>query len=133
MKKMSRRSMMLGLPASLLLPARRAKAAGNQLGLIFVAQSTCPYCQSIAPVLKQLSDAGVADVMLASMDRRPVPPFVRFQDGHAHPLTAHFRSVPQVLVYNANLDQVTHVVGGVRNPRRYILRLSHALQQSAAM
>ena len=133
MNSLSRRALVLGLPAALLGPARQAMASQGRLGLIFVGQSTCPYCQSLAPVLMQLSNAGVADVMLASMDRRPLPPFFAFEDGLTHPLTREFRTVPQVLVYNPHLDQVTHVVGGVRNMRRFVLRLSIALRQSAAL
>ena len=133
MSNLSRRALVLGLPAALLVPARQAMASQGKLGLIFVGQSTCPYCRSLSPILMQLSDTGVADVMLASMDRRPIPPFFAFEDGLTHPLTRKFRTVPQVLVYNPRLDQVTHVVGGVRNMRRFVLRLSQALRQSAAL
>lgn len=133
MKALTRRTVMLGLPASFFLAPQQALAAGNRLGLIFVAQSTCPYCRAIAPVLMQVREADVADVMVASMDRRAVAPFADFEDGRSHPLTSRFQSVPQVLIYNPKLDRVTHVVGGVRNPRRYVLRLSHALRQSAAL
>ena len=133
MNRVTRRTLVFGWPAAFLWPARPASAASTRLGLIFVGQSTCPFCQSLAPALKQMSDLGVADVLLASMDRRPLPPFHTFEDGLAHPLTKDFRTVPQVLVYNPRLDQVTHVIGGVRNMRRFILRLSFALRQSAAL
>ena len=128
----TRRSVFLGLPA-LLLSSRMAAASESGLGLIFVGQSTCPYCQALAPILMQLSDAGAVDVMFASMDRRPLPPFYRFEDGLTHPLTRDYRTVPQVLVYNARLDRVTHEIGGVRNMRRFVLRLSHAMRQSVAL
>lgn len=131
--KVTRRAVLAGLSATLILPARNAAASNTRLGLIFVAQSTCPYCRSLAPVLSQVGDTGQADVMLASMDRRPLPPFVRFEDGITHPLTQGFKTVPQVLVYNGRLDQITHVVGGVRTMRRFVLRLSMAMRQSAAM
>lgn len=130
---LTRRSLVLGLPAALIFPPRRAMASDQRLGLIFVGQSTCPYCQSLAPILGSMSDAGVADVMLASMDRRPLPPFFAYQDGLTHPLTRDFRTVPQVLVYNPRHDDVTHIISGVRNMRRFVLRLSHAMRQSAAL
>lgn len=129
---LTRRSMFLGMP-SLMLSGRVALASESRLGLIFVGQSTCPYCQSLAPILMQLSDAGVADVLFASMDRRPLPPFHEFEDGLVHPMTRHYQTVPQVLVYNGRLGAVTHEIGGVRNMRRFVLRLSHAMRQSVKM
>lgn len=129
---MNRRHFVFALPA-LALAARPAAASSSRLGLIFVGQSTCPYCAAIAPVLSRMNDAGHVDLMLASMDRRPIPPIYGFEDGLAHPLTRRVRTVPQVMIYHPELDQVTHVVGGVRNMRHFVRRLSQALREASSL
>lgn len=129
---MNRRRVLL-LPFSLLLPALPAQAASGRLGIIFVGQSSCPYCLAIAPILKQLQEAGSADVLVASMDMAAIPPFAAFEDGRAHPLTARFQTVPQVMIYHPGRDRVTHVVGGVRNLRHFVRRLSFALREASAL
>jgi len=130
---MNRRQFVAGLPVSLLLSAQVAQASPSGLGIIFVAQSTCPYCAVIAPILAQLRDEGGVDVIVASMNAAPVAPFPTFEDGRQNPLTAHFTSVPQVLIYNERLGQVTHEIGGVRTLRHFITRLSLSLQQASAL
>lgn len=130
---MNRRQFFLTLPAALLGSVQVAQASPARLGLIFVAQSTCPYCAAIAPVLAQLQhDAGI-DVLVASLDHRPITPFASFEDGTAHPLTAHYRSVPHVLVYNSGVGRITHEVSGVRTMRHFVQRLSISLRQSSAL
>ncbi|WP_108816593.1 conjugal transfer protein TraF [Loktanella sp. Alg231-35] len=130
---MNRRKFVAALPAALLLSAQKANASPSGLGVIFVAQSTCPYCAAIAPVLKQLQDETGIDVLLASMDLQPVLPFTSFEDGLRHPLTAHFQSVPQVLIFNGKHQRITHHVGGVRTMRHFLSRLSSALRESSVL
>ena len=129
-----RRHLLMGASA-LLVPAGRAAAAnrGPGIGLIFVAQSTCPYCRQIAPSLHDLNRATAIDVLVASMDGRGLAPFQGYEDGRTHPLTSSYRAVPVVLVYNRRLDRVTHEVTGIRSLRRFVTRLSLAMRQSAAM
>ena len=129
----NRRRFCAALPAALACAAHPAHAYQPRLGLIFVAQSTCPYCAAIAPVLGQLEAETGIDVLVAAMDRRPIPPFTQFQDGTIHPLTAHFRTVPQVLVFNGHHQRITHHIAGVRTMRDFVSRLSLALQQSTAL
>lgn len=130
---MNRRNFVAALPAALLLSAQAANASPSRLGVIFVAQSTCPYCAAISPVLKQLQDETGIDVLVASMDRQPVRPFTTFEDGLRHPLTSDFQSVPQVLIFNSKHQRITHHVGGVRTMRHFVTRLSSALQQSSVL
>lgn len=130
---MNRRKFVITLPAALLLSAQAAQASPARLGIIFVAQSTCPYCAAISPILNELQTQGGVEILVASMDGTAIYPFPNFEDGLTHPLTAHYGSVPQVLIFNGRLGRVTHEVGGVRNMRRFILRLSTALRQSSAL
>jgi len=130
---MNRRKFVAALPVALLLSAQAASAAPASLGIVFVEQSTCPYCAAIAPVLKQLQDQTGIDVLVASMDLQPVLPFAEFEDGLRHPLTSHFQSVPQVLIFNSKYQRITHHVGGVRTMRHFISRLSSALRESALL
>jgi hypothetical protein len=130
---MNRRKFVITLPAALLLSAQAAQASPARLGIIFVAHSTCPYCAAISPILNELQTQGGVEVLVASMDRTAIYPFPNFEDGLTHPLTAHYASVPLVLIFNGRLGRVTHEVGGVRNMRRFILRLSTALRQSSAL
>lgn len=128
---MNRRQFVTSLPAGVVLSATAAQASPSGLGIIFVAQSTCPYCAAVAPVLAQLRDQAGVDVLLASMDGATVPPFSSFEDGHAHPLTAHYKTVPQVLVYSERRGAITHEIGGVRTTRHFINQLSSALRQAS--
>ena len=130
---MNRRKFIITLPAALLLSAQAAQASPARLGIIFVAQSTCPYCAAISPILNELQTQGGVEILVASMDRAAIYPFPDFEDGLTHPLTAHYASVPQVLIFNKRLGRVTHEVDGVRNMRRFILRLATALRQSSAL
>ena len=130
---MNRRNFVAALPAALLLSPRAANASPSRLGVILVAQSTCPYCAAVAPVLKQLQDQTGIDILVASMDLQPVLPFTDFEDGLRHPLTAHFQYVPQVLIFNNKHQRITHHVGGVRTMRHFVTRLSPALQQSSVL
>ena len=130
---MNRRRFVTVLPAALLISAQAANASPSGLGVSFVAQSTCPYCAAIAPVLKQLQDQAGIDVLVASMDLQPVHPFTTFENGHLHPLTAHFQSVPQVLIFNGKHQRITHHVGSVRTMRHFVSRLSSALRESSVL
>lgn len=130
---MNRRKFVAALPAGLLLSAQAVEASPTTLGVIFVAQSTCPYCAAIAPLLKQLQDQAGIDVLVASMDRQPVFPFPDFEDGLTHPMTAHFQWVPQVLVFNSKHQLITHHVEGVRTMRHFVSRLSSALRESSML
>ena len=130
---MNRRSVIMGLPAALFAASQARATSPARLGLIFVAQGTCPYCAAIAPVLAQLQRETGIDVLVASLDRRPVSPFGGFEDGTRHPLTAHYRSVPHVLVFNGRQNRITHEVSGLRTMRDFVGRLSTALRQSAAL
>lgn len=128
---MTRRSILAALPASLIALVSPAQASPFGLGIIFVMQSDCPYCAAAAPVLYQLQqDAGVP-VMLASMDGLAIHPFERAEDARLNPLTSRYPSVPQVLIYNAKLDGVTHEFGGFRNMRHFVNQLSSALRQAS--
>ena len=132
---MNRRFILSAIPASIVtlgIPSASAASASG-LGIIFVGQSTCPYCAAAAPVLEQLHrDVGIP-VIVASMDGLPVYPFAHVQDARANPLTSHYASVPQVLVYNQRLDRVTHEFGGFRNMRHFINQLSSALRQASQL
>jgi thiol-disulfide isomerase/thioredoxin len=130
---MNRRKFVVSGLAALLASAQMAQAAPSGLGIIFVAQSTCPYCAAIAPILAQLRDEAGVDVILASMDGAPLPPFMTFEDGRQNPLTAHYPAVPQVLIYSERLGRVTHEIGGVRTLRHFINQLSFALRQAAVL
>lgn len=130
---MNRRTFFLAVPAALLSSAQAASATPAQLGIVFVAQSTCPYCAAIAPILKQLQDQTGVDVLVASMNLQPVLPFTEFEDGLRHPLTSEFRSVPQVLIFNSKYQRITHHVSGVRTMRHFVKQLSSALRESALL
>lgn len=103
---------------------------GPGIGLIFVGAGSCPYCPIIAPVLWNLAQEVNIPIMLASMDRNPVAPFMEFQDGLSHPLTRDFADVPHILIWNAKYDQVTHKVSGFRNPRHFFQLLASAMKQA---
>ena len=133
MSDLNRRLFCLGVPGSLMFLSTSALASPARLGLIFVAQSSCPYCQALSPILKRLEDEAGIEVLVASMDQRPLAPFVGFEDGTQHPLTSHFRDVPHVMVFSANVGEVTHVVSGLRNMRHFALRLSRALREASAL
>lgn len=127
---MNRRRFLTTLPAFLLANPVLAEPVGPGVALIFVGTSWCPYCAEIAPLILPVErDAGVP-VLVASLDNQPIYPFPEWVDGRAHPLTRQFDQVPQVLVYNQRLDDITHVIGSYRNPRHFIQLLGLAFRQS---
>lgn len=132
---MNRRDVIRALPMSLVLLPKTVSAMPHSslIGLIFVAQSTCPYCRSISPSLFELKLRTGMDVLVASMDGRSLDPFPDFKDGRQHALTQRYRSVPVVLVYNERLGGVTHELLGLSTPRRFVTRLALAMRQSAAL
>lgn len=122
----------LALAAFATVPGAVRAAVADPAGLIFIAQSSCPYCQTLAPLLHDLSLRGLP-VLPVSMDRAPIAPFVDFEDGLLHPISTSVTSVPLVLVYHRRLDRITHEVAGFRDLRHYIRRLSRALDEARSL
>jgi len=128
------RRMFVTSASALALSAPMAMArAQPRIGLIFVGAGSCPYCSVIAPVLWNLAQDTGMPVLLASMDGQPVGPFGRFEDGTVHPLTMGFQSVPHILIWHRDLDQVTHKVSGFRNPHHFTQLLSAAMSEASQL
>jgi len=120
-----------GLPS--LVPQAVLAATKPNVGLIFVGASWCQYCAAISPLLHDLQQQTGMDILVASLDRRPIAPFAAFEDATAHPAASGITSIPHIFVYNQTLDAVTHQVVGVRTSRSFVQRLSSAMAQSRAM
>lgn len=128
---MTRRAV-LAVPAAL-VATHSARAATARPGLIFAALATCPYCAQLSPILRSAAEDRTVDLLVASMDGGPVPPFPHIEDGRRHPLTAGLTRVPVVFVYNPHLDTVTHAIEGMRDPLHFLRRLRAALDASALL
>ena len=115
------------------LPAAVSAATGPNVGLIFVGASWCHYCASVSPLLHDLQGQTGMEILVASLDRRPIAPFPDFEDATAHEAAAGITTIPHIFVYNKSLDAVTHQIVGVRTARSFVNRLSQAMRQSSAM
>ena len=67
------------------------------------------------------------ELIVASADDRPIPPFERFAPASAHPIAQQVRAYPALLFFSPIENRIVARVDGIRSPRSYIARLNNTL------
>ena len=116
--------MLSGAGASVLMP-KTVLAQSNELGLgiIIIVASWCSVCHQAAPILKVFEEQNGIPVLMASMDGRPVSPYLTAEDARLHPVASKFQTVPTTLLYSAAANDVVGQIQGFRSARGYITQL----------
>lgn len=132
-RPLSRRTV-LGVFSSLLLPgfASAAKAGEHpRIALIFVGASWCPVCHGAAAALAPAAARSELEVLVASQDGKPIPPWTDFVDARGNPLTAEVKALPTLLFVDLTRGEVFSRLEGFQSPGQYLGSVRQTLLEAA--
>lgn len=122
--------MKIALAFVIVVAASSANSA-DRLGVMLFGASWCPYCHGAASVLASLADAGQIDLIVVSLDGRPVGPVTSpiADDGRARELGVV--GVPTTLIFNPTTGEPEIAFTGFKGAASYIGQLKQAAAQLA--
>lgn len=88
------------------------KLAGEN-GILFVFKSDCPYCHTMAPIMKQFADLYGVKVMPVSLDGRGISHFPQALPNNGIAQRLHVTSVPALFVMDTKTRQFKPIGFGV--------------------
>jgi F plasmid transfer operon protein len=130
---LSRRAL-LGALSFLLFPAFASPAKAGEhprIALIFVGASWCPVCHGAAAALAPAAARSELEVLVASQDGKPIPPWTDFVDARGNPLTAEVKALPTLLFVDLARGEVFSRLEGFQSPGQYLGSVRQTLLEAA--
>ena len=128
------RRAVLGAFYSLILTAfaKTAKAGEHpRIALIFVGASWCPVCHGAAAALAPAAARSDLEILVASQDGKPIPPWTDFVDARGNPLTAEVKALPTLLFVDLARGEVFSRLEGFQSPGQYLGSVRQTLLEAA--
>lgn len=98
-----------------------------RIALIFVGASWCPVCHAAARVLAPAAERSGLEILVASQDGKPVPPWRNFVDARAHPIAAEVKALPTLLFVDLLEGRIIARLEGFGEPRQYLGNIRRTL------
>ena len=120
--RLSRRAV-LAAAASLFLPTFTSAAKAGEhprIALIFVGASWCPVCHGAAAALAPAAARSQLEILVASQDGKPIPPWTDFVDARGNPLTADVKALPTLLFVDLARGEIFSRLEGFQSPGQYL-------------
>lgn len=132
-RPLSRRTL-LGALSSVLFPAFASDAKAGEhpkIALIFVGASWCPVCHGAAAALAPAAARSELEVLVASQDGKPIPPWTDFVDARGNPLTAEVKALPTLLFVDLTRGEVFSRLEGFQSLGQYLGSVRQTLLEAA--
>ena len=121
-RPLSRRAVLAAFSVTLfpvLTPAARA-GEHPRIALIFVGASWCPVCHGAAAAPAPAAARSELEILVASQDGKPIPPWTDFVDARGNPLTADVKALPTLLFVDLARGEVISRLEGFQSPSQYL-------------
>lgn len=107
---------------------RLLKEAAEDYGLFFVYRASCPYCQEMAPVVKEIATRFGWEVLGIKGDSVSLPSFPDSEVDNGFQERFGITHVPAVLLFNKNEETLTPVSYGLRSMDQFITLLTKSIE-----
>lgn len=124
----NRRSFILSALIATCVPVTLQAQEHPRIGLIFVGASWCASCHAAASILAPAAEKSGLDILVASLDGKPIEPWSSFVDARGNPMTADVKAMPTLLFVDLAQGKVISRFEGFPGAPQYLGMIRNTLR-----